>query len=179
MLACSLKQNQHNWQRQRISSAGQCYSTSRKRNQKVNKAGHLRRPSTTYLLIQVARASTSVVATQQSRWIEFMTIYFPMGYFCKDFSYLQTQLICFMVGNFISELCCKLLRLYNTKGCWNFTVMNRLNVELMSSELLQNSCVIYGSISFSSLCFLCFLYMQSHVCSIIFVAEKKNSIEFV
>jgi len=61
---------------------------SRKGNQKVNKVGHLRQPSTAYLLIQVARASTSVIATQQSRWIEFMTRYFPMGYFCKDFSYL-------------------------------------------------------------------------------------------
>jgi len=85
MLACSLKQNQHDWKIQRISSTGQSYSTSRKRNQKVNKVGHLRRPSIAYLLIQIARASTSVIAAQQSRWIEFMMRYFPTGYFCKDF----------------------------------------------------------------------------------------------
>ena len=89
MLACSLKQNQHNWQRQRISSASQSYSTSRKRNQKVNKAGHLRWPSTTYLLLLVVRISISVIAIQQSRWIEFILLrYFPTGYFLKTLLYI-------------------------------------------------------------------------------------------
>lgn len=81
----SLKQGQHRWQE----TAHQHHKPklqppAEKEAKNSIKARHLRRPGTSYLLIQVAHTSTSVIATHQSRWIEFMTRYLPTGYFCKD-----------------------------------------------------------------------------------------------
>lgn len=45
-----------------------------------------------------------------------MTRYLPTGYFCKYSLIYRPQSYVFLLVIFISELCCKLLRPFNTKA---------------------------------------------------------------
>ena len=66
----------------------------------------------------------------------------------------------FMVGDFTSELHCKLLSLYNTKGCWNFTLLNHMKCGIDVLGLtIEFLCHLWINKSLFAV-FLCFLCMQ-------------------
>jgi len=91
-------------------------ATSRKRSQKVNKSQTPKVASTTHLPLLLTRTSTSVIAIQQSRWINLLLDIFLRDIFCKELSYIYLQLICSVVGDFFYELRCIILRPHNTKA---------------------------------------------------------------